>query len=60
MLYHTTADRQKLVTWIDVSLAEIGLEVIRTCSALSPKTELISANCCNHKKRSSGNTAKYN
>jgi len=61
MLYHTTADRQKLVTWIDVSLAEIGLEVDQDVQRIVTENRIdIRKFAAIIKKRSSGNTAKYN
>ena len=61
MLYHTTADRQKLVTWIDVSLAEIGLEVDQDVQRIVTERRIdIRKFAAIIQKRPTGNTAKYN
>ena len=61
MLYHTTADRQKLVTWIDVSLAEIGLEVDQDVQRIVTERRIdIRKFAAIIQKSPTGNTVKYN
>ena len=61
MQYHTTADRQKLVTWIDVSLAEIGLEVDQDVQRIVTENRIdIRKFAAIIQKRPTGNAAKYN
>ena len=61
MLYHTTADLQKLGTWVDISLEEIGLvvneDVQRTITEQRIDIRKIDAAT---QKSSTGNTLKYN
>ena len=61
MLYHTTADQQKLITWIDVSLAEIGLEVDQDVQRIVTERRIdIRKFAAIIQKGAAGNTAKYN
>lgn len=61
MLYHTTADLQKLGTWVDISLEEIGLvvneDVQRTITEQRIDIRKLDAAT---QKSSIGNTLKYN
>jgi len=61
MLYHTTADQQKLITWIDISLAEIGLEVDQDVQRIVTERRIdIRKFAAIIQKGATGNTAKYN
>ena len=61
MLYHTTADQAKLITWIDIALAEIGLEVDRDFQRIVTERRIdIRKFAASIQKRATGNKAKYN
>ena len=61
MLYHTTADQQKLITWIDISLAEIGLEVDQDVQRIVTERRIdIRKFAAIIQKGAAGNTVKYN
>jgi len=61
MLYHTTADLQKLGTWIDISLEEIGLRVDLDVQRVITEQRIdIRKIDAATRKGSAGNTTKYN
>ncbi len=61
MLYHTTADIQKLGTWVDISLEEIGLVVNEDVQRIITEQRIdIRKISPATPKGSTGNTLKYN
>ena len=61
MLYHTSADLQKLGTWVDISLEEIGLKIDTDVQRIITEQRIdIRRIDPATRKGSTGNTLKYN